>query len=189
LAAILGPRGIRVNAVAPGILARTNYPMKTDTRVNIAQAIDDSKTGFFQIGIFVLCGICLIVDGFDVQVMGYVAPAIIQEWRLQNAVMAPVFSATLLGVLIGSFVFSMLADKIGRRPVMIGATLFFALMTLATAQADSVEELRWIRFVCRPAGRRTIDGAAMEFARLVFSRCRACHDFRAGDGGHALAGR
>lgn len=121
--------------------------MRTETRVNIAQAIDNSGQSFFQIGIFVLCGICLMVDGFDVQAMGYVAPAIIKEWRLQNAVMAPVFSATLLGVLIGSIVFSMLADKIGRRPVMIGATLFFALMTLATAQADSVEALRWIRFV------------------------------------------
>jgi AAHS family 4-hydroxybenzoate transporter-like MFS transporter len=121
--------------------------MKTEMRVNLAQAIDDSQLSSFQIGIFVLCGVCLIVDGFDVQAMGYTAPAIIQEWKLPNALMAPVFSATLLGVLIGSFVFSMLADKLGRRPVMIGATLFFAVMTLATAQADSVAELRWIRFV------------------------------------------
>lgn len=88
-----------------------------------------------------------IVDGFDVQAMGYVTPALIRDWKLQNATMAPVFSASLLGVLIGSFVFSMLADRIGRRPVMIGATLFFAVMTLATARAESVEELRWLRLV------------------------------------------
>jgi MFS transporter, AAHS family, 4-hydroxybenzoate transporter len=121
--------------------------MNTAPRVNLTQAIDESKLGAFQISIFILCGICLIVDGFDVQAMGYVAPALIQEWKLQNVMMAPVFSAGLLGVLIGSFVFSMLADRIGRRPVMIGATLFFGVVTLATAQADSVEELRWLRFV------------------------------------------
>ncbi|MEK7414751.1 MAG: MFS transporter, partial [Planctomycetota bacterium] len=115
--------------------------------MNIAQAIDESKLGSFQFGVFILCGICLIVDGFDVQAMGYVAPALIQDWKLPNVMMAPVFSAALVGVLIGSFVFSMLADRIGRRPVMIGATLFFGVMTLATAQADSVEELRWLRFV------------------------------------------
>lgn len=121
--------------------------MNTTARVNIAQAIDESKLSSYQIGIFILCGICLIVDGFDVQAMGYVAPALIQDWKLQNVMMAPVFSAALVGVLIGSFVFSMLADRIGRRPVLIGATLFFGIMTLATAQADSVEELRWLRFV------------------------------------------
>jgi AAHS family 4-hydroxybenzoate transporter-like MFS transporter len=121
--------------------------MNTAPRVDIAQVIDDSKPGAFQISIFILCGICLIVDGFDVQAMGYVAPALIQGWKLQNAMMAPVFSAALAGVLIGSFVFSMLADRIGRRPVMIGATLFFGVVTLATAQADSVEELRWLRFI------------------------------------------
>ncbi len=121
--------------------------MNTVPRVNIAQAIDESKLGSFQFGVFILCGICLIVDGFDVQAMGYVAPALIQDWKLPNVMMAPVFSAALVGVLIGSFVFSMLADRIGRRPVMIGATLFFGVMTLATAQADSVEELRWLRFV------------------------------------------
>ena len=116
-------------------------------RINLTQAIDGAKLGAFQIGIFVLCGICLIVDGFDVQAMGYVAPAIIREWNLPNALMAPVFSATLLGVLLGSFAFSMLADRIGRRPVLIGATLFFAVMTLLTAKAGSVGELRLIRFI------------------------------------------
>ena len=116
-------------------------------KVNLTQAIDESQLGAYQIGIFVLCGVCLIVDGFDVQAMGYVAPALIQQWKLPNFAMAPVFSATLVGVLIGSFAFSMLADKLGRRPVMIGATLFFAVMTLATAQADSVESLRVLRFI------------------------------------------
>ena len=108
-------------------------PMKIESRVDIAQAIDAAKISAYQIGIFILCGFCLIIDGFDVQAMGYVAPAIIQDWKLQNAMMAPVFSATLIGVMIGAILFSMLSDKLGRRPVLIAATLFFSVLTLVTA--------------------------------------------------------
>jgi len=115
--------------------------------VDITRVIEESKVGAFQLGIFILCGICLIMDGFDVQAMGYVAPALIQDWKIPNAVMAPVFSSALVGVLIGSLALSMLADKIGRRPVIIGATLFFSAMTFMTARASSVEELRWIRLI------------------------------------------
>ena len=116
--------------------------------VNISEIIDRSKLGAFQIGIFVLCGLCLIMDGFDVQAMGYVAPSIILEWKIpNNSELGPVFGAGLFGVLIGSMLFSILADKIGRRPVLIGATLFFSAMTFATAHAATIRELLAIRFI------------------------------------------
>jgi AAHS family 4-hydroxybenzoate transporter-like MFS transporter len=58
-----------------------------------------------------------------------------------------VFAAANVGVLIGSLVFSVVADKIGRRPVLVGATLFFAAMSLATATAQDVTQLLWLRFI------------------------------------------
>jgi AAHS family 4-hydroxybenzoate transporter-like MFS transporter len=58
-----------------------------------------------------------------------------------------VFSAANFGVLIGSLVFSTIADKIGRRPVLVGATLFFAVMTIATAYAQNIDQLFWLRLV------------------------------------------
>src|SRR5690348_10748199 len=100
-----------------------------------------SGLGPYQIWVFLLCGLCLIMDGFDVQSIGYVAPAIISEWRIPNADMGPVFSAGLFGLFLGSLVFSMLADRIGRRPVILGAMLAFSLLTLATARAASLQEL------------------------------------------------
>jgi MFS family permease len=121
--------------------------MDTPAKLNISEIIDHSSLGPFQVGICVLCGLCLIMDGFDVQAMGYVAPAIIREWKIPNSELGPVFGAGLLGVLIGSLVFSMLADKIGRRPVLIGATLFFSAMTFVTAHASSVPQMLAIRFI------------------------------------------
>jgi AAHS family 4-hydroxybenzoate transporter-like MFS transporter len=50
-------------------------------------------------------------------------------------------------VLVGSLVFSMLADKVGRRPILVGATLFFGVMTIVAARAASVGELLAFRFV------------------------------------------
>jgi AAHS family 4-hydroxybenzoate transporter-like MFS transporter len=121
--------------------------MESPSKVNIVSLVDQSRLGAFQWSIFVLCGLCLIMDGFDVQAMGYVAPAIIREWNVPNSMMGPVFSAALLGVLLGSFLFSMLADRIGRRPVLIAATLYFAVLTLWTSRASSVNELLAIRFI------------------------------------------
>jgi len=114
--------------------------------INITDTIDNSRVGSFQIGVFVLCGLCLIMDGFDVQAWGYVAPSLFTEWGIPSAA-GRVASLTLMGVLVGSLLFSMLADKIGRRPVLIGATLYFSLLTLITARVTSLEQLLAIRFI------------------------------------------
>ncbi len=115
--------------------------------LNIADIVDRSRIGTLQIGLFVLCALCLIMDGFDVQAVGYTAPAIIQEWGIPQAALGPVFGAGNFGVLVGSLVFTMLGDKLGRRPILIGATLFFSLMTLVTAQASNVQQLLIVRFI------------------------------------------
>ena len=118
----------------------------TKNTINITEVVDNSQVGKFQISVFVLCGLCLIMDGFDVQSWGYVAPSIFSEWGIASAA-GRVASFTLTGVLVGSFVFSMLADKIGRRPVLIGATLYFSALTLITAQVTSLNQLLVIRFI------------------------------------------
>src|SRR5260370_41734142 len=107
--------------------------METTTKVNIAPLVDASRLGAFQWTTFVLCGLCLIMDGFDVQAMGYVAPAVIKEFSVPSAVMGRVLSAALLGILVGSNVLSMMADNFGRRPVLIVASLYSTLATFLAA--------------------------------------------------------
>jgi MFS transporter, AAHS family, 4-hydroxybenzoate transporter len=114
--------------------------------VNISAVIDGSKIGAFQTRLFVICAVCLLMDGFDMQAVGYVAPAIIQDWHIASYLLGPVFAAGNFGVLIGSLTLTVLADKIGRRPVLIGATVAFSLLTLVTAQAASVSQLLIFRF-------------------------------------------
>jgi AAHS family 4-hydroxybenzoate transporter-like MFS transporter len=127
-------------------IVMTNAPPSAPV-VRVADVIDASPVGSLQIGTFALCLLCLIIDGFDVQALGYTAPAIIREWNVPNAALGPVFGFGNFGVLLGALGFSMLADTIGRRPVLIGATIFFGVMTLFTARASSVQELLLLRFI------------------------------------------
>lgn len=121
--------------------------METTIRVNINSLIDKGKVGAYQWGIFILCGLCLMMDGFDLQAIGYVAPALVRDWKIPAASLGPVFSAALVGVLVGSLLFSMLADRIGRRPVLIGVSLWFSALTFLTARTDSINELLAVRFL------------------------------------------
>jgi AAHS family 4-hydroxybenzoate transporter-like MFS transporter len=116
-------------------------------KVDVAALIDRRGVGPFQIRLFVLCALCLIMDGFDVQVIGFVAPEISREWGTPSAALAPVFVAGNLGILFGALIFTMVADAVGRRPVLIGSTFFFAAMMLVTARASSIEELVVLRFI------------------------------------------
>lgn len=113
----------------------------------LSEIIDRSKIGGYQCMILALCALAVVLDGFDVQAMGFVAPAIKQEWQVSPAVFGPIFSASLIGMVIGSLVLSALADRIGRRPVLIGAVIASGLAALATSFAQSVEALLVLRFL------------------------------------------
>jgi AAHS family 4-hydroxybenzoate transporter-like MFS transporter len=115
--------------------------------INVADVIDRSRLHPLQILVVTLCGICMIMDGFDVQAMGYVAPALIKEWQIQPTALGPIFGAGLLGIMVGSLGLSIVADKIGRRPVLIGAMLFLAMGMFATTYASSINHLIALRFI------------------------------------------
>jgi AAHS family 4-hydroxybenzoate transporter-like MFS transporter len=115
--------------------------------INIGDVLENSQIGPLHIRVFALCMISLIMDGFDVQVMGYVGPAIVADWKIDRSQLGPVFAAANFGVLLGALLLSMLADKIGRRPVLVGATLAFSALTIVTAYAQTLEQLLWLRFI------------------------------------------
>jgi AAHS family 4-hydroxybenzoate transporter-like MFS transporter len=121
--------------------------MSTPAKIDVAHLIDTGGIGRFQVTLFALCAMSLIMDGFDVQAMAYVAPAVIDEFGITGSRIGDLIAAANSGVLVGSLVFTVLADKIGRRPVLIIGTFFFAILTLITSQANSVGQLLVLRFI------------------------------------------
>jgi AAHS family 4-hydroxybenzoate transporter-like MFS transporter len=115
--------------------------------VDIAGLIDAHPLSTFQVWIMVLIAGVVVMDGFDVQTIGFVAPALTQDWHIDPTALGPIFGAALLGMLVGSASLSILSDHVGRRPVLVGSTAFFSLCMLATAAAGSVPQLVFLRFL------------------------------------------
>jgi MFS transporter, AAHS family, 4-hydroxybenzoate transporter len=114
--------------------------------VDVADFIDQQPVGGFQIKLLLTCAAVLILDGFDTTAIGYVAPSLAKEWGLTKGALGPVFSAGLFGLMIGALALGPLADRIGRRKIIILSTLAFGLGALATAFVHDVNTLLAIRF-------------------------------------------
>ncbi len=131
--------------MTPGV--GVNQVNQNVDQINVAAIIDNTPLSGFQKWLMVLIGCSVVIDGFDVQAMGFVAPAIVRDWGINKAALGPVFGAGLLGMLIGSLLLSMLADRIGRRPVLIGATVFFGVCMLLTTLTTNLSQLLTMRLI------------------------------------------
>ena len=115
--------------------------MSSTSALDIRRFIDDRPVSRYQLLVAVMCGLIVFVDGFDAQAMGYVAPALTTAMKISRGVLASVISSGLVGMMIGALVSGPLADRIGRKPVLIGCSLIFGIGSLLTTTAQSVESL------------------------------------------------
>jgi AAHS family 4-hydroxybenzoate transporter-like MFS transporter len=123
-------------------------PRKTAAKslVDVAELIDQQAVGRFQVRVLLLCASAMLVDGFDTQTIGYVAPALSVALAVKPAALGMVFAAGGLGAILGGLVLAPYADRVGRKPIIVGSMLFFAVCTLLISTADTVPQLMWMRF-------------------------------------------
>lgn len=113
----------------------------------IPDLIDRAKLTPFQWRVFTLCFLVAIFDGFDTQAIAFTAPALIQAFNLGPGALAPVMTAGTVGMVLGAMTLGLLGDKLGRRPVILGAVALFGVSTLATAFAGSTDQILVFRFL------------------------------------------
>ena len=114
--------------------------------VDIARVLDEAPVGKLMIRVGILCGAVALLDGTDTTSIGVAGPLIVQSLNLSQAHLGPIFSAALFGAMLGALSVGTLADRFGRKSMLLISTLLFGVFTLMTAFADSFQGLLIIRF-------------------------------------------
>ena len=97
--------------------------------------------------VFFLCFLAAIAEGYDLQSAGLTAPKFAPLFHLDPAILSWVFTANTLGLFLGAVAGGGLADRIGRRRVLIIAMLLFAVFSIVTALSPDTPELIGMRFL------------------------------------------
>ncbi|SMG61358.1 MFS transporter [Paraburkholderia susongensis] len=115
--------------------------------INVREFIDERAVSPFQWLVGFLTFVMISLDGWDTVIIGFVVPELIKEWGVTKQALAPVLSAALFGLAVGAFVGGPVADRFGRKRVLVASVLVIGLGTLATAHAPSLEIMLPIRFI------------------------------------------
>src|SRR5579863_5636058 len=107
-------------------------------RIDTRALIDESPFGSYQIGVFLLCFIAMMIDGYDVQIIGVAAAGIRETLKLEPATLGIIITAGQVGVIVGAVFLAPLADRLGRKRLMIASCLIFGVFSFLTAFAASV---------------------------------------------------
>lgn len=113
-----------------------------------AQAlINNAPFSRYQWLIAIICFSIVFVDGIDTAAMGFIAPALAQDWGIDRSELGPVMSAALGGMIVGALVSGPMADRFGRKIILALSMLMFGGFTLACAYASNLESLVIFRFL------------------------------------------
>lgn len=96
---------------------------------------------------FALCFLVVMLDGFDTAAIGYIAPSLIKEWGVTKPALAPVLSTALFGTAAGALLAGPLADRLGRKRVLVSSVFLFGAACLASAYSSNLAELSVLRFI------------------------------------------
>jgi AAHS family 4-hydroxybenzoate transporter-like MFS transporter len=91
--------------------------------------------------------ILVMIDGYDMFIVSFVAPLVAHDLHLAPDNLGAVFAAGLAGSMLGGLTLGAVADRVGRRPVLIGALLFAGIMTVLCSQAASFGSFALLRFL------------------------------------------
>ena len=83
--------------------------------MELEEALEALPIGFFHYRLLFMCGLCFMADGLEVNLLAYISQCAGEEWSLNDAEISLIAGIVFLGITVGSFVFGILADRVGRR--------------------------------------------------------------------------
>src|SRR5271170_4268208 len=101
--------------------------------IDIKAFIDERPIAPFLWALLAICFLIVVADGMDVAIMGFVTPAILQEWDISRPAFGFVIGAAPFGLVIGALVAGPASDRFGRRIVLTASVLLFGIFTVIAA--------------------------------------------------------
>lgn len=101
----------------------------------------------YQWRVVILCFLIVFLDGLDTAAMGFIAPALSADWGIPRASLGPVMSAALIGMVFGALGSGPLADRFGRKVVLVSAVFLFGLFSLWSAFSSNIDQLLILRLL------------------------------------------
>ncbi|EPJ5861645.1 MFS transporter [Raoultella ornithinolytica] len=121
--------------------------MTQTQRLDVRELINGNPLSRFQ-KLVVFLGFCVIaLDGFDIAIMGFIAPTLKHEWGVTNYELGFVISAALIGLALGALLSGPLADWLGQKKIIVNSVFFFGFWTIVTAFSQNIEQMIFFRFM------------------------------------------
>ncbi|MDF8333703.1 MFS transporter [Novosphingobium cyanobacteriorum] len=114
---------------------------------DVQEFIDRQRLRPVHFGILILCFLVMFIDGFDIYMVGKIAPAIARDFGATPAAMTPVIAMQQIGLAVGAFLMSPLGDRLGRKRMLLIAFALFGVLTVVTAFSTSILVLAALRGV------------------------------------------
>lgn len=141
--------------------------------IDVASVIENRKINTFQFVVIAWACAIMFIEGYDMQVVPFAAPAMIKAWHVNKAYFGPVFGFGLFGYMLGATLLSNLGDKFGRKKLIVSGGLLFGAFTLASAFSATLRELLVLRFIAGIGLGASIPSAIALAAEYAPSRARA----------------
>ena len=115
--------------------------------INVNDVIDHAKFKPFHFNVVAWCLLIILFDGYDLAINGVVLPLLMDEWGLSAVQAGMLASTALAGMMFGAMIFGSLADKIGRKKVIMICIVLFSGLTFAGGFASNPTEFAILRFL------------------------------------------
>ena len=115
--------------------------------LDVAQYLQGLQFNRYHMYLLIFCSLVTFFDGQDFTALPYALPYIRDEWGIDDDATAWLAAAGNAGQMIGSLFGAYIADRIGRRPVIIACTFGSAILTTSVGFATSPEMVVILRFI------------------------------------------
>ena len=115
--------------------------------VDVDTFLDGLKFSGFHLRIVIIATLAMMVDGFDLQVLGWVLPNVSADFDVPRDQLTPALMSQQVGMLIGAYIVTPLGDRYGRRNLLLACIAAIVISSFATIFATSVFTLAACRLV------------------------------------------